>query len=33
MVFIMEEEKLCKNCNKKLDDDWKYCPYCGTMVT
>lgn len=23
----------CKNCGKKLDDDAKFCPSCGTSVT
>lgn len=29
----MKDKKPCVNCNKVLDDDWMYCPYCGTMVT
>ena len=29
----MKEKKSCVNCNKTLNDDWMYCPYCGTKVT
>ncbi|MCK5300366.1 MAG: zinc-ribbon domain-containing protein [Candidatus Thermoplasmatota archaeon] len=29
----MKDKKPCVNCIKVLDDDWMYCPYCGTMVT
>ena len=36
IVFVIykfseeEKEKNCKNCGKKLEDDYKLCPYCGT---
>lgn len=29
----MKDKKSCKNCKKALNDDWMYCPYCGTNVT
>jgi len=25
-------KKLCKNCEKELNYDWIYCPYCGTLI-
>jgi RNA polymerase subunit RPABC4/transcription elongation factor Spt4 len=28
----MVEKKLCSNCERELDNDWMYCPYCGTKV-
>ena len=26
-------KKVCIVCNKILDSDWKYCPYCGSKQT
>lgn len=26
----MSEEKICKECGKELEEDYKICPYCGT---
>lgn len=23
----------CKNCKAPLEDDWKFCPYCGERIT
>lgn len=29
----MFERKRCPNCEKKVKDEWKYCPYCGSNLT
>jgi len=29
----MFERKRCPNCDKKVKDSWKYCPYCGSNLT
>jgi RNA polymerase subunit RPABC4/transcription elongation factor Spt4 len=32
-MVVMKNKKSCPNCDKELDNDWMYCPYCGTKVT
>lgn len=27
----MDEEKVCKHCNKPLNADFQFCPYCGSL--
>lgn len=28
----MSKEKICKNCSKQINEDFKICPYCGEKV-
>jgi len=27
-----QEQNICKNCGKEMQEEWKACPYCGTSV-
>ena len=29
-VIMPSRKGICVSCGKIIDDDWKYCPYCGT---
>ena len=28
----MVTKKLCSKCKSEVDNDWMFCPYCGTKV-
>jgi len=29
----MEKEKICPNCEKNIEKDFHFCPYCGEALT
>jgi len=29
-VIMPSKKGICVSCGKIIDDDWKFCPYCGT---
>ena len=28
-----DDDELCENCNKELEPDWKFCPYCSVITS
>lgn len=32
LLRSIEEQLVCPNCQRAVDDDWRYCAYCHTLI-
>ena len=32
MLRSIEEQLVCPNCQRAVDDDWRFCAYCHTRI-